>query len=688
MARTALIGAAVAAVAISLGAIAPAAASVPLFSVMVWWSVPGLVLAKRLYGSRTRNAVAAWLIGPAWGYVLSSLVLLGLWAAGVRRPSILLMSPLPAIACVWPAHRLANLLTPPALTRRDAAPVAILCLALVAIVARPYSRVGVDLPDGRAYRAYFTADFVWEMTVAAEVSKGDVPPQNPFYLNDVLHYYWLMHLLPGAEHRAAGSSVRLDDILLINAFAIGLAFVAFLYWFVRHFVESPWAAAIACLFVLFCSSFEGADRLWVLWQRGLPFETLRSINIDAVGNWFYQGMKIDGLHRAILYQPQHQLGYILGLSALLILLESREPWRAPLTFVAGSFLGLSALLSTVAAAIVGGAVAAYELYRIVQARRWIAIVPAALAGLLPVGLVLALIHALQYVDSVSGGNPIVRIGLNRLAAHRIAWTVFLNFGPVLPVAAAGLVMALRRQAGAAFVSIACLVAMCAVCYFYVDIPEHDSVYVAWRASHLVFIGFAALVGYAVQEFWRSGGTGRLAFGILTVAGGVIALPTVLIDLYNTQDVANRGMGPGFQWTVVLNPSELEALDWIRRVTPIGARVQIEPFVRQRDAYYVTAFGERRMAGGLPTGLVPLAKYQAVSQRIRDVYRAGRADSAHALAAALCIDYLIVGPPERAAYPQFQATLDSDPLNFPPAFRNDAMAIYAVSGLTPPGWCAP
>ena len=190
---------------------------------------------------------------------------------------------------------------------------------------------------------------------------------------------------------------------------------------------------------------------------------------------------------------------------------------------------------------VGGAVAAYEMYRIVRARRWIAIVPAALAGLLPVGLVLALIHALQYVDSVSGGNPIVRIGLNRLAAHRIAWTVFLNFGPVLPVAAAGLVMALRRQAGAAFVSIACLVAMCAVCYFYVDIPEHDSVYVAWRASHLVFIGFAALVGYAVQEFWRSGGTGRLAFGILTVAGGVIALPTVLIDLYNTQDVANRGM---------------------------------------------------------------------------------------------------------------------------------------------------
>src|SRR6476659_7021290 len=385
MARTALIGAAVAAVAISLGAIAPMTAAAPLFVVMVWWFVPGLVLAKQLYGRAPCAARAVWLIGPAWGYVLSSLVLLGPWAAGVRRPWILVMSPVPVIACVWPARRLANLLTPPTLSRSDAAPVAVLCLALVAIAARPYSRVGVDLPDGRAYRAYFTADFVWEMTVAAEVSKGDVPPQNPFYPNDALHYYWLMHLLPGAEHRAAGNSVRLDDILLINAFAIGLAFVAFLYWFVRHFVESPWGAAIACLFVLFCSSFEGADRLWVLWQRGLPLETLRSINIDAVGNWFYQGMKIDGLHRAIIYQPQHQLGYVLGLSALLVLMESREPWRVAATLVAGSFLALSALLSTMAAAIIGGAVAAYEMYRIARARRWNAIVPAALAGLVPIG---------------------------------------------------------------------------------------------------------------------------------------------------------------------------------------------------------------------------------------------------------------------------------------------------------------
>ncbi len=70
-----------------------------------------------------------------------------------------------------------------------------------AVVGRPFARVGADLPDGRAYRAYFTADFVWRMAVAAELSKGDVPPRNQFYLDDPLRYYWLPHLLPAIQYR-------------------------------------------------------------------------------------------------------------------------------------------------------------------------------------------------------------------------------------------------------------------------------------------------------------------------------------------------------------------------------------------------------------------------------------------------------------------------------------------------------
>jgi hypothetical protein len=685
--RTASAALAGVAVVATLAAIAPVGSAICLFGILCWFAVPGMVLARWLYG-RPGGWLTPLVAGPAWGYTLSSLGMLALWWAGARSPAWMLLAPVPAAVAVWPARRLASLVSPPPLARRDVAPLACLVLAVVAIVARPYSRVGADLPEGRAYRAYFTADFVWEMTIAAEVAKGDMPPQNPFYPNDALHYYWLMHLLPGAEHRAAGAAVRLDDILLTNAFWVALVFVAFLYWLVRHFVESPWAAAGGCVFVLFCSSFEGADRLWALWRGGGRLESLRYLNIDAVGNWIYHGMKIDGLHRAMLYQPQHQLGYVLGWSALVLLVQARDASRPALLFLAGVFLALSLVLSTVAAAILAAGAAAYESYRLVKARRWSAFVTCAAAAALPVAAVLGLIAGLQYVDTASGGNPIVRLGVNPLAVRDVAWTWFLNFGPVLIVAALGLAAAAWRRRTAQLIPLAATLATAIAFYFLVDIPEHDSVYVAWRASHIAFIALAPLCALAIQEWFGSGGAVRwIAVAVVAIVA-LVGLPTVLIDLYNTQDVWNRRMGPGFQWTVVLTPPELEALAWLRHSTLPSARVQIEPFSRERDAYYVTAFAERRMAGGLPTGLVPLAKYQAASERIRQIYSATDASDAFRKAAALCVDYLVVGEPERRAHPTFQQIVDGAPHWFQPAFHNDAIAIYSVSSSDEGASCRP
>jgi hypothetical protein len=132
---------------------------------------------------------------------------------------------------------------------------------------------------------------------------------------------------------------------------------------------------------------------------------------------------------------------------------------------------------------------------------------------------------------------------------------------------------------------------------------------------------------------------------------------------------------------MLNPEEIKGLDWIKSKTPTNARVQIEPEVRGRDTWaYVPAFGERRMSGGEPIGMIPLAKYQRISARIRkDVYLSTSAGEAHEGSLGLCIDYLVIGQPERTAYPKFQQLIDESPHLFTPAFRNDALAVYAVSG---------
>ena len=170
--------------------------------------------------------------------------------------------------------------------------------------------------------------------------------------------------------------------------------------------------------------------------------------------------------------------------------------------------------------------------------------------------------------------------------------------------------------------------------------------------------------------------GWLTFIVMVVA----ALPMTIIDVYNSQDVFNRAQGPGFRWTVVLSPDEVKALDWIRQSTPRDARVQVEPRVRGRDTWaYVPAFAERRMSAGLPIGMIPLAKYEKASGEIAQLFQSTTAADAYAGALAHCIDYLVVGPPERRAYPALQPLLDANPQLFAPTFRNDAIGVYAVSG---------
>jgi len=93
--------------------------------------------------------------------------------------------------------------------------------------------------------------------------------------------------------------------------------------------------------------------------------------------------------------------------------------------------------------------------------------------------------------------------------------------------------------------------------------------------------------------------------------------------------------------------------------------------------YLPAFAERRMAAGLPISMVPLDKYEAVSARVRDVYTSSDARDAYRAAVELRIEYLVVGPPEREAYPSFERTLDQRPELFRRVFKNGSMTIYFI-----------
>jgi hypothetical protein len=645
-----------------------------LIAMLVWFALPGVLFARRLYGSQPGSTAAALLAGPAWGYVLSSLGLLALWAVGTRHIALLMLAPLLGCLAALSVRRLAGTLTLQNFTRSDAGASALVLLVVTLVVGLPYAHVGEELPEGRAYRAYFTADFVWEVAVVAELAKGDMPPRNPYYLNDDLHYYWLMHLLPAVQHRAFGGRPTVDQLLIVNAFWSALAFAAFWYFFVRHFVSSPWAAAIGCIFVLLGTSLEGIDRIWVYWNRGIPFEALRNTNIDAITDWNYQGMRADGLHRLLFYQPQHQTGYLLGLSAVLALYQARDIGRPALFLLIGGFLGACMLFSTVSFLMLTGMCAAYAAWRIVRDGQWRAIVPCAALAAAPMVAALLVTYMLGYVDA---GGRLLTFGLNPKSTHRIVWITFLSFGPVLIAAIVGLALALRERAIATFTPLGFVLALCGVFYFFVDLPDSPNS-IGWHAAKVGLVGFTPLVGFALQEAWRRRGWIRATMVPALAVLGLAGVPTVAIDVYNNQDVWNRAEGPGFRWTVLVTPGEREGLEWIKNGTFRSARVQVEPVERGRDTWaYIPAFAERRMATGLPLSMIPLAKYEKANEEIRKLYQSTSADAAYEAAASHCIDYLVIGPPERSKYPQFEPLLDAHKSQFVPAFRNGTLTVYYV-----------
>jgi hypothetical protein len=669
------------AVAFCISAIIPIGRGLLLFAITAWFSLPGVLAARVMYEAAPGRGFASWVTGPIWGYGLSSVVLLALWTAGARG-AVLLAAPIVAAGIALGAGvLLKERLSAPAFDRRDVVVVLLLLVMVPAIVGRPFAHVAEPVADGRAYRAYFTADMIWRMAVVAEVSKGTVPPRNPFLRGEALHYYWLPHLVTAVEYRQVQRRATLEQVLLVNSVALGLAFVLFLYGFIRHWVPSPGAAAAGTVGALIFTSFEGTERLWVLWRLGgslwPALQAARDLNIDAVTRWFYASLPVDGLHRLLWYQPHHSTGYALGLSALLVLAQAKGALTSRLLAFAGCLLAITLLFSTFAAIMLTAMVALAAAVMLVRSRQWSTLAGGALAGAIPLAAAVWVALSLRYIDT--SASSLARLIVNPLAVRNAVPALVLSFGPMLILAFVGAWMVVRHRRHQ-FLAIAAIVVVSFFFYFFVDVRDHQYVYVGWRAGHFLFVAFSVLTAHALHELWQRGDDARAVAVALPAVLALLALPTFAIDFYNTQDITNYKPGDNYSWTLVLSHDEVAALAWIRTFTPADAIVQIEPHAREGRRWAdVPAFAERRMSAGLPISMVPLAPYEAASQRVLALYQERDPEEAFSQAARLGIDYLVVGPPERRSFPAFEETLRSRPARFRETFRSGEVSIFMLEG---------
>src|SRR4030095_12126805 len=118
----------------------------------------------------------------------------------------------------------------------------------------------------------------------------------------------------------------------------------------------------------------------------------------------------------------------------------------------------------------------------------------AIAAGVPIGLAVALVLALRYVDN---SGSVVEVAVNRLALHDFWWVTFLSCGPVLIAGAIAVALDWRHPHNVGVFG--ALVIASTFFYFFVNVRDHQDVYVGWRVGHFLFMSAAGVLGPQFNE---------------------------------------------------------------------------------------------------------------------------------------------------------------------------------------------
>ena len=676
-----------------------ALAYIPLY---VLATVPGWPLGRALFGTHP----IAWVSGALLGYAVTCLTFWAVLALHVASATTFLLAWALVSAAMWTAFaatplppsrsasaRLAAafggsgrrgkpLVELPAWSPADARTLVLLLLLVPAVFVLPYKNLGArDAEGNRFYRAYFTADFIWHMALTAELTKYAMPPVNPYLGDRTIQYYWTYFLVPAViSEEGVGGLRDIESSLKVNALCSGVLFIAAL-------VVVTWAAslsaagtAFAIVLAVVAASAEGLYALWELYSRGRPLEGLTSLNIDAMSNWRFRGLRVDSLVRSMWYNPQHSMSAALGLLAMPI--AGAAGVSAPIGAIV--LAGVALALSTTFNPLIGGLFSL--IYGVVvvgdptRARQIKPLLHHAIAA----GLVGVAVGWCVANDMVEGAAAVVLYGFGGNARNRPVATLMLSLGPLVVPAVLGIwpPWRLPRRAWPAVAG----TVLGLLVFYLVRLSVEDS-YIGFRAGQLLQLALPGLAALFFARLWRPdwpldaarGRRWRAAAATIALALLVIGLPTTLIDTYNAQDIDNRRMGPGFRWTVTLTPDEQEAYRWMRTETPRDAIVQMDPIAHGRETWsQLPTFAWRRMAAARPISLMDIPEYTERSRRAHRIYAERNAETAAQLARELGIDYIFIGPAEQRGNPAASLAkfAKRDDL-FEPVFANAGTRIYAV-----------
>ena len=457
----------------------------------------------------------------------------------------------------------------------------------------------------------------------------------------------------------------------MNAVATALLFVSAIFVCAWAAVPYAWPVASAVMLASVASSAEGAFALWRLSQRGAALSEVKNLNIDAIANWWFHGVRTDGLQRCFWWVPQHSMAYTLGLVALATVNAAGSAASTSAIVLSGIALGGATMMNPFVGAVF---CVAWGVAVAIDAARSGDLVKRLLRhalAVIPVAIALGWVTLNRMAE---GGGSALQFGwLVGDARNSPLIVLVLSLGPALLAAIVGLAVGRLGRVAASVI-----LATTALLLLFFARLNVDPAWIGFRSGQLFLIAVPALIA---RGFVASGP--RRAIAIVAAAIALAAgAPTTVIDTYNAQDTSNVSESPIGPWTVVLTPEEQQGLEWIRRMTPANAVVQMEPTSRERNTWsLIPSFAERRMSAGRPISLLggtsDGSEYAERSARVRTLYETSDVRQAWDIARSMRINYLWVDRIERSTFPAGTAKFNGAPQFFIPVFRNAEVSIYRV-----------
>ncbi len=427
-------------------------------------------------------------------------------------------------------------------------------LSVLLLFLLPYHYLGYREKGFYLYHAYFSVDFMKHLAVVNALEKG-LPPFNPFFYGEKFHYYYLGYFHPFLLKTLGLSSEKAVQVFTLT---VVLLFLLILF---RVLPGSSSTRISGMVLLVLAFSLEGGYLLMKVLSRGFDLTTLLNYNVDGLSRWLWGPPQIDTFLRAFLYTPQHLQSLIFFLLALYYMgggsQERAVPWIF-FSFLSSFFIGGVAFLTA-------------GIYFLVLALKEHRLKPL---------LLLTVAAAIDSLLVLLLSMAKLRAGLTffPLPAGKILKILVLNFGLVLPAAAAGWVRALKDREFEALPFLICLTASFLLIFFF-RLPSFPL-----DVGLKVGLVFQLMLLFGVV-YWFSKLKKAIFIPVFLVIL-ITGLPTSAIDIAFTCDIHNR------KFTLRIPEDEMRMARWIAQNLPKKAVVQNLPFLRENYFSLIPVFAER------------------------------------------------------------------------------------------------